>query len=217
MSGKITIVGTCIVCTREIAVRETKTGVQPNGTTTVPRWFGGLKPSHLLVHHGYHRPGYGYIIGDCYAVALPPHELSPHAAEVYRSFCAKMKLEAEDYLRRLESGEVKELHRQESLPVPTTAWRPDTYHKLGSKDDPGFRDVPVPYYSTELVGTERALVWQGLLAAAIYWQKSRIKSFGEEVQRMTGAIKDWKPADLREREEPVPDPNKRRRRSWRRF
>jgi hypothetical protein len=212
---KGTIVGTCIVCTREIAVRETKTGVLPDGMREVPRWFGGSKPSHLLVHHGYHRPGYGYIIGDCFAVKLPPHELSPYAAEAYRSFCKKLKAEAEEYLGRLESGAVTELHQQETLPVPTTAERPQYWRS--AEHDPGWREVAVPYHSNELVGTDRARVWVKLLTAAIAHQKNRIKWSTEEIERMTGAIKDWKLVELREREEPVPDPNKRRRRSWRRF
>jgi hypothetical protein len=205
---KGTIVGTCIVCNREIAVRETKTGVRPDGAQLA---------AHLLVHHGYHRPGYGYIIGDCFAVKLPPHELSPYAAETYRTFCKKMKAEAVEYLGRLESGAVKELHRQESLPVPTTEMRPAAWHHVGSKDDPGWREVAVPYYSNELAGTERARVWEQLHDAAVSGQKHRIKAFGEEIERMTGALKDWKLAELRERDEPVPDPNRRRRRSWRRF
>lgn len=29
-----------------------------------------------LVHHGYERPGYGYIVGDCYGVGLKPLEVS---------------------------------------------------------------------------------------------------------------------------------------------
>jgi hypothetical protein len=211
VSGK-TIEGTCIVCTREIAVRETKTAEVPTTGGPLPRWFGGKKPSHILVHHGYQRPGYGYIIGDCFAVSLPPHELSPHAAEAYRSFCKKLKGEAEEYLGRLESGAVTELHQQETLPVPTTAERPQYWRS--AEHDPGFREVAVPYHSNELVGTDRERVWVKLLAAAIAHQKHRIKWCTEEIERMTGAIKDWELAELRERDEPVPDPTRRRRRRF---
>lgn len=36
----------------------------------------------LLVHHGYRRPGYGYIIGDCSAVGYEPWERSTKATEM---------------------------------------------------------------------------------------------------------------------------------------
>lgn len=56
-------VGTCPVCDARYKVR------------------GGV-----LVHHGFQRPGYGQIVGDCFAVHMEPHETSPHAAEKYREY-----------------------------------------------------------------------------------------------------------------------------------
>lgn len=53
-------IGFCPVCQRQIKVR------------------GGL-----LVHHGYERPGIGAIVGDCFGVNRPPHELSPQTATDY--------------------------------------------------------------------------------------------------------------------------------------
>lgn len=53
-------IGFCPVCARRIKVRDDK-----------------------LVHHGYQRPGYGYIVGDCFAVGMTPHELSPDTAQKY--------------------------------------------------------------------------------------------------------------------------------------
>lgn len=38
-----------------------------------------------LVHHGYQRPGWGHIVGDCFGVHRPPHETSPDAAKAYLS------------------------------------------------------------------------------------------------------------------------------------
>ena len=35
-----------------------------------------------LVHHGYKRPGYGYIVGDCLGALSEPHELSPAVAKL---------------------------------------------------------------------------------------------------------------------------------------
>lgn len=55
-------VGTCAACEGRIKVR------------------GGT-----LVHHGYQRPGYGHIVGDCFGVHRLPHETSPDVAEAYRA------------------------------------------------------------------------------------------------------------------------------------
>jgi hypothetical protein len=38
-----------------------------------------------LVHHGYQRPGWGHIVGDCFGVHRLPHETSPDAAKAYLS------------------------------------------------------------------------------------------------------------------------------------
>ncbi len=38
-----------------------------------------------LVHHGYQRPGYGHIVGDCFSVGRVPHEVSSETAEAYRA------------------------------------------------------------------------------------------------------------------------------------
>lgn len=39
---------------------------------------------YYLVHHGYKRPGDGFIIGDCFGVGREPHEVSPELARDYR-------------------------------------------------------------------------------------------------------------------------------------
>jgi hypothetical protein len=39
-------------------------------------------PNDKLAHHGYKRPGYGYIEGSCPGTGLPPIEISPATAEV---------------------------------------------------------------------------------------------------------------------------------------
>ncbi len=40
--------------------------------------------SNELVHHGYKRPGHGFIVGDCMGALRTPHELSPELAKDYR-------------------------------------------------------------------------------------------------------------------------------------
>lgn len=64
MATSTRYIGYCPCCTRVIKVRDEK-----------------------LVHHGYERPGCGYIVGDCYGVNRTPHELSDGLA---REFQAKL-------------------------------------------------------------------------------------------------------------------------------
>jgi hypothetical protein len=206
VSGK-TIEGTCIVCRRQIAVRATKTGKPPVGAKVL-RWYGGLKPSHLLVHHGYQRPGIGCIVGDCFAVGMPPHELSPVTAEEYRKFCRKCKLDQQAYKERLQAGEVDLLYRTEKVPVPTTAER-----MLWARSDPGWTEAEVAYRSTES-DPKRQEVFVKLVAEAIVRCDQMISFYEMDIATMDEAIKTWKLDDLREREEPVPDPNRRRRRRF---
>lgn len=42
-----------------------------------------VRGKHVLVHHGYERPGEGYIVGDCFGVGHEPHEVSPALAQLY--------------------------------------------------------------------------------------------------------------------------------------
>lgn len=63
MTTSTRYVGTCAVCEGRVKVR------------------GGT-----LVHHGYRRPGHGYIVGDCFAVGLLPHEVSSATARAYLDY-----------------------------------------------------------------------------------------------------------------------------------
>jgi|SRR5688572_2636688 len=67
MTTTARFVGTCPVCQNRQKVR-----------------------SGLLVHHGYQRPGDGYIVGDCFAVKMAPHESSPETAKAYHDHLQKV-------------------------------------------------------------------------------------------------------------------------------
>jgi hypothetical protein len=55
----------------------------------------------LLVHHGYERPGFGYIVGDCFGVHRPPHELSVETAKTWLEVMLGRMQELERRLERL--------------------------------------------------------------------------------------------------------------------
>lgn len=79
----VTILGTCGVCEREIAVQDGK-----------------------LVHHGYRRPGDGQIHGDCFAVGYEPYERSTEASVAYQKMVAASIPGMQARLSRLLDGKV---------------------------------------------------------------------------------------------------------------
>lgn len=65
----------------------------------------------LMVNHGFQRPGWGYIVGNCIGVGWPPFELSPDGTKhLLKEFLHPRVKKLLEYLRRLKAGEVTELH-----------------------------------------------------------------------------------------------------------
>jgi len=89
--------------------------------TTVTRYVGtcpvceGEFKLHRLkmVHHGYKRPGYGEIVGDCPGVGWAPFEMSPDGAVDYLERVLLPALQnSTTWLAKLQSGEVTELRQE---------------------------------------------------------------------------------------------------------
>lgn len=86
-------VGTCPVCETRFKVR-----------------------SGLLVHHGYKRPGDGYIVGDCFAVGMLPHEVSSATASAYRtSTTAHLEMLEASKVQIAEATELTYTHKPLAL------------------------------------------------------------------------------------------------------
>lgn len=84
-------------------------------------------PRGTLAHHGYRRPGYGYIEGSCPGTHHPPFEVSPKTAEIGVSTYSKTVKELTKRLRELPKVKVllvkewrsstpKELRKDEAEP-----------------------------------------------------------------------------------------------------
>ncbi len=80
MNEHLTILGTCQICEREIAVEEGS-----------------------IVHHGYRRPGVGYIIGDCFGVGYEPYEVGTTACAAWRELQRTQLVHARERLARFMS------------------------------------------------------------------------------------------------------------------
>lgn len=62
-------VGCCPVCFGDFVVHRTDIAETRSGTIVTSE-------KRSMVHHGYERPGYGYIVGDCHGVGFEPFEIS---------------------------------------------------------------------------------------------------------------------------------------------
>jgi len=197
----MTTVGTCAICDRELAVRDS-------------HGYGNLNGVLVLVHHGYQRPGDGAIHGDCFAVGREPHELSSHAAAAYRAFCELTLAALRKALVLAEGNGVDVYSRFEHVPVPTTAVRPEPIYCGSVKHDSGWQEALIAYRRDE-VEPRRRRIFDDLRADHIVRTRHSIEWNEREIARMKVAVSTWVKKPLREHVE-VP-PKRPRRRGWRAF
>lgn len=85
------------------------------GTCPVCERYHRLHKMRSMVHHGYQRPGDGAIHGDCSGVGWPAWELSPDGTINYLEEARKSLHHFEDFLHRLDAGQVHELTVQDGF------------------------------------------------------------------------------------------------------
>ncbi len=128
----------------------------------------------MLVHHGYQRPGWGEIVGDCVGVGWQPHETSPALAE----FLVQM---SQDNIERV-SGLLRKLPSATSIRVQVRGRRRIEWQEI--------RKVEVPDYQWRRVYEGRQ---RDLEAELRYWEREHERS-----QRWAAT---WQPQPLLEVEE----------------
>lgn len=134
-------------------------------------------PGFRLVHHGYKRPGDGEIHGDCFAVGMPPYEISPEPTEQYLTLVDRQLANHEQHLERLESGETVELRKL----VNRGLWgAPLEYKVLTPADGWEFKDE---------------------LRSRINETKYRVENLKREVARLESLIGKWERRPVRTIEE----------------
>lgn len=119
-------VGTCAVCEGRIKVR------------------GGT-----LVHHGYQRPGWGHIVGDCFGVHRLPHETSPDAAKAYLSEMVLPMLEDRIKTKaRVEKATVlsymyeRRVGARQQVPVSVQVKQGESYRSHQDEVDKVYHTIP---------------------------------------------------------------------------
>lgn len=145
-------IGWCPVCERDVKVRDDR-----------------------LVHHGYQRPGFGYIVGDCFGVGFRPYELSPEAAE--------------QFLYRVVIPQIQRLEQQLELLPEATVLKTRKYGGVG-----------IGRYEMVDVRKEEvdARRWQELLRSNEKSMRNDLQVYQGESERLDRLIADWSPKPLRE-------------------
>ncbi len=173
--------GTCPVCYHHQRLR----------TMNMGTWPRAMKDAKLhleadakfgMVHHGYRRPGVGFIMGDCYGVGWPPWELSPNGNIGYVANALQPELaSAALYLSQLEAGIITKFH----VKPRRSAWgqQPETIVLTPADGDKFTRQ-----HQVETVNTENRIRWlaqdieerQKLIAE---WQEQPLETEEEERQK----------------------------------
>lgn len=132
-----------------------------------------LTADKRMVHHGYERPGWGHIVGDCFAVGYESYEVSCLATEKYLAQVRALLAARLETLGNLKSGRTKKLS--------VTIWR-------GGKRD------------SEEIGPKDPR-WERTRENAISDLAREVEQIRKEITRLTGLIDAWAPQALRTVEE----------------
>jgi len=172
-------IGWCPVCERDIKVRV-----------------------GLLVHHGYRRPGVGYIIGDCPGVEHQPYEKSTDACDWYlRVYVIPKIRETENTLAILIRPEGPPYLTFEHYDIATRRTLLD--HFGNPKTIDLTRDQAEAFAAQLPAWDGNRYSWDYRLRMAIINTESKLKHWRGEQDRMSRLVADWRPQPLRTIEQEI--------------
>lgn len=170
--------GWCPVCERDIKVRDNR-----------------------LVHHGYQRPGHGYIVGDCFGVGYEPYELSATCCEEYLKLVLSRVRMYADNLRALEGPNGPEYLYFENYDVETGKYiRGPSGQPVSIKlthDEADALSARLPSWESNRYS------WERTLRITIAQMRSQLDSWDREGRRIEHLIETWRPQPLRTFEEEI--------------
>ncbi len=134
----------------------------------------------VLVHHGYQRPGHGYIVGDCFAVHMAPHETSPETAK--------------KFLEQLHSIKVSLAERIDHLRTTDTLIVEKTRYESGKCVE---CTVTLKKDETD------EYTWDHTRERQIDRVKGALQSLGLDIERVQKLVRTWAEKPLRTVEEEV--------------
>jgi hypothetical protein len=130
----------------------------------------------LLVLHGYRRPGWGWIEGECPGVGHLPYELSCDQCVVYRSRAVEHVKSLTRRLTEIERGE-----------ATIKAYKQNTRYAQWSVDYPAFGRKPIEEHDFQ-PGEEH---YEKFRAAAEHRTRQSLKMVLDDIDRLTKRIDNW--------------------------
>lgn len=158
--------------------------------------------SNVLVHHGYQRPGIGYIVGDCPGVGREPYELGTGAATSYlKSHILPEISQAKKDLRVLNSAEGPEWLMFERYDMQTRRVK----YSFGKPETIRLTKQEADDLTAQLPAWERnRYSWEHRLRIVIAGVESRLSYWEREQRRTENLINAWPgPQPLRTVEEEI--------------
>ena len=152
---------TCPVCMRNIKTK-----------------IAGIPGTAEMVHHGYQRPGYGYIVGDCFAVHYQPWEVSPKGMVDYvAAVLVPYRGEYAKRLANLKDGKVTSFFVTEPV-----------------YNAPRWADGTRPTKTTEVTADTDRYKFEQMTKNAIWPAESNLKQVNKDIEERSKLIAEWKPA-----------------------
>jgi len=154
--------------------------------------------SGKLVHHGYQRPGFGYIVGDCYGALETPHEISAELATEYRGVLQGMLTSREERLASIDAATELPKKVRDGFEYGHTKYKtvmvPKTVAPKGGYDWDNDREGALAAHTAV---TE----WESVYKSTVRALKMEIESLTADVERLTKLIETWEKKPLATREE----------------
>lgn len=160
---KTSYVGQCQACFQKQVIKAT-----------------GGSTKHTLVLHGYSRPGFGYIHGQCSGVNHEPYELSCEYTKEWKSQCENYLVTRREYLKQLKANKVDKLNIYLLDYSQQVGWgekRKGTWTEIGR----------------DFVGADRRNGdWDSHYRAELRDVAKDVESTAETIVFLTGRIEAWK-------------------------
>jgi hypothetical protein len=134
----------------------------------------------LMVHHGFRRPGDGYIHGDCPGVSEQPYETSCDLLKSFKVATERELAVAEAYVAKLRAGAV-------------------TFFTVRKSHYMGFRREE--NLVTYAVGVTEPWKFSSELQRHVVGEENRIKQLKWAIERYERRIAAWEPKPIRTMEE----------------
>lgn len=163
---KTSYVGTCQACFNAQVIKAT-----------------GGKKVHTMVLHGYERPGFGYIKGNCAGVGHPPYELSCELTKAWKKQCEQHLATRKADLARYEAD------KQESYSTVVTDYDAPRAYGATSRPTKFVELKRGEKYESRRGGT---FTFEDLRRQAIRAAKSHVEELKETVKFLTKRINEWK-------------------------